>query len=66
MIIEIDTSVIEAARERLTKAREIFDKARDSRLRSEYDLLFKEVLTARNAYNKLRYDIIQELNLEIM
>lgn len=65
-IIPIDTDEIEEARQRLTKAREVFDLARDEKKRSEYETLFKAVMAADAVYHEIRRKIIAKLNLEIM
>lgn len=53
-------------RDNVTKARQNFDEARNSKRRSEYDKLFNEVLIAINAFNSYRDRKIKDLGLDMM
>lgn len=66
MLIAIDSDEIAAARQRVHDARIAFDGVRNARIRSEYDIKFKAVVSALNDYNALRDRLIKQLNLEIM
>ncbi len=64
--IAINIDEIEDARQRVTKARENFDKIRDDKKVDEYEKSFQFLLSELDYYHAIRRRIITQLNLEIM